>query len=52
MLDIKLIRQDPDLVKTGMKKRNKNMDAQIDEIEIIVSEPEDMSKILDYLVRG
>ena len=32
MLDIKLIRQDPDLVKTGMKKRNKNMDAQIDEI--------------------
>ena len=27
-------------------------DAQIDEIEIIVSEPEDMSMIIDYLVRG
>ena len=27
-------------------------DAQIGEIEIIVSEPEDMSKIIDFLVRG
>lgn len=32
MLDIKLIRTNPDLVKAGMKKRNKNMDEQIDEI--------------------
>lgn len=32
MLDIKLIRTNPDLVKAGMKKRNKDMDAQIDEI--------------------
>ena len=27
-------------------------DAQIGEIEIMVSEPEDMSMIIDYLVRG
>ena len=27
-------------------------DAQIDEIEIVVSEPEDMGLLLDYLVRG
>lgn len=27
-------------------------DAEIDEIEIIVSEPEDMGLLLDYLIRG
>jgi len=32
MLDIKLIRQNPDLVKQAMKSRNKDMDALIDEI--------------------
>ncbi|MBQ4100904.1 MAG: serine--tRNA ligase [Oscillospiraceae bacterium] len=32
MLDIKVIRQNPDLVKDAMKKRNKDMDALIDEI--------------------
>lgn len=32
MLDIKFIRNNPDAVKEGMKKRNKNMDAQVDEI--------------------
>ncbi|HAN43778.1 MAG TPA: serine--tRNA ligase [Ruminococcaceae bacterium] len=32
MLDIKLIRTNPDMVKQAMKNRNKNMDALIDEI--------------------
>ncbi|MEG1448625.1 MAG: serine--tRNA ligase [Oscillospiraceae bacterium] len=32
MLDIKLIRSNPELVKAGMKKRNKDMDSLIDEI--------------------
>ncbi|MBQ4100407.1 MAG: serine--tRNA ligase, partial [Oscillospiraceae bacterium] len=32
MLDIKIIRQNPELVRAGMKKRNKDMDAIIDEI--------------------
>lgn len=32
MLDMKMIRNNPDLVKAGMKQRNKEMDAQIDEL--------------------
>lgn len=32
MLDIKFIRENPDLVKAAMKSRNANMDAEIDEI--------------------
>ena len=32
MLDIKVIRNNPDMVKAAMRSRNKNMDAQIDEI--------------------
>ena len=32
MLDIKLIRENPDLVKRAMKTRNKDMDALVDEI--------------------
>lgn len=32
MLDIKVIRQNPELVKQAMKNRNKNMDEQIDQI--------------------
>lgn len=32
MLDIKFIRENPDLVKAAMKKRNANMDKQIDEV--------------------
>lgn len=32
MLDIKLIRENPDLVKAAMKTRNKDMDAAVDEI--------------------
>ncbi len=32
MLDIRFIRENPDLVKAAMKSRNANMDAEIDEI--------------------
>ena len=32
MLDIKILRNDPDKVKNAVKKRNKNMDTQIDEV--------------------
>ena len=33
MLDIRLIREDPDRVKRAMKTRNKDMDAVVDEIK-------------------
>ena len=32
MLDIKMIRENPDLVKIAMKNRNENLDSEIDEI--------------------
>ena len=32
MLDIKVIRENPDRVKQAMKTRNKDMDAAVDEI--------------------
>lgn len=32
MLDIKVIRENPDKVKTAMKNRNKDMDAQVDRV--------------------
>ena len=32
MLDIKLIRENPEKVKQAMKSRNKDMDAVVDEI--------------------
>ncbi len=32
MLDIKIVRNDPDRVKAAVRKRNKNMDKQIDEV--------------------
>lgn len=43
MLDIKFIRNNPDAVKEGMKKRNKNMDAQVDEILEIDRERREIS---------
>ena len=43
MLDIKFIRSNPDVVKEGMKKRNKNMDAQVDEILEIDRERREIS---------
>ena len=32
MLDIRFIRENPDLVKAAMRKRNANMDTYIDEV--------------------
>ena len=32
MLDIKVIRENPDRVKAAMKTRNKNMDSFVDEV--------------------
>lgn len=32
MLDIKLIRENPEMVKAAMKTRNKDMDAVVDDI--------------------
>lgn len=32
MLDIKLVRSDPDLVKAGIRKRDMDLDAVVDEI--------------------
>ncbi|MBQ7654685.1 MAG: serine--tRNA ligase, partial [Clostridia bacterium] len=32
MLDIKVIRENPEKVKAAMKTRNKNMDALVDEV--------------------
>lgn len=43
MLDIKLIRANPDLIKAGMKKRNKNMDEQIDGIIAIDEKRRELS---------
>ncbi len=43
MLDIKFIRSNPDAVKEGMRKRNKNMDAQVDEILEIDRERREIS---------
>lgn len=43
MLDIKFIRSNSDVVKEGMKKRNKNMDAQVDEILEIDRERREIS---------
>lgn len=43
MLDIKLIRENPDLVKAAMKTRNKDMDALVDEIIEIDSKRRELS---------
>lgn len=49
MLDIKLIRTNPDLVKEAMKKRNKDMDAVIDEIIAIDEKRREISTRNDAL---
>ena len=43
MLDIKVIRTNPDMVKEAMKKRNKDMDAQVDEIIAIDAQRRELS---------
>ena len=49
---IELVTSEGDRLNLKSKLTQMFKDAQIDEIEIIVSEPEDMSMIIDYLVRG
>lgn len=43
MLDIKFIRSNPELVKAGMRKRNKDMDAMVDEILAIDAKRREIS---------
>ena len=49
MLDIKLIRSNPELVKAGMKKRNKDMDSLIDEILEIDEQRREISTKADNM---
>ncbi len=49
MLDIKLIRENPDLVKNAMKTRNKDMDALVDEILEIDARRRELSAKRDQL---
>lgn len=49
MLDIKLIRENPDLVKRAMKTRNKDMDALVDEILAIDARRRELSAKRDQL---
>lgn len=49
MLDIKLIRTNPDYVKAGMKKRNKNLDTMIDEILLIDEKRREISSKADAM---
>ncbi|MBO5360959.1 MAG: serine--tRNA ligase [Clostridia bacterium] len=49
MLDIKIIRENPQLVKDAMKKRNKDMDALVDEVLAIDAERRELTLKLDQL---
>ena len=49
MLDIKLIRENPEKVKAAMKTRNKNMDALVDEILEIDAKRREISSKRDAL---
>jgi len=49
MLDIKLIREKPDLVKAAMKTRNKNMDELVDEIIAIDEKRRELASKRDSL---
>ncbi|MBC8570653.1 serine--tRNA ligase [Zongyangia hominis] len=49
MLDIKLIRTNPDMVKAAMRKRNKDMDAMVDEILAIDERRRQLSSESDNL---
>ena len=52
MLDIRLIREDPDRVKAAMKTRNKDMDAVIDEIIAIDAKRRDDNSGWDVFING
>ena len=49
MLDIRLIREDPDRVKRAMKTRNKDMDAVVDEIIAIDQKRRELASKRDGL---
>ncbi len=49
MLDIKIIRETPQLVKDAMKKRNKDMDALVDEVLAIDVQRRELTVKLDQL---
>ena len=49
MLDIKLIRENPDLVKAAMKSRNKDMDALVDEVLAIDVERRELMQVTDAM---
>ena len=49
MLDIKIIRENPQLVKDAMKKRNKDMDALVDEVLAIDAERRELTVKNDQL---
>jgi len=49
MLDIKLIRENPDMVKAAMKTRNKDMDAVVDEILEIDAKRRELMQVTDAM---
>ncbi len=49
MLDIKLVRSNPDLVKAGMAKRGKNMDKYIDDIIDIDNQRREISREVEAM---
>ena len=49
MLDIKLIRENPDMVKAAMKTRNKDMDATVDEVLEIDAQRRELMQANDAL---
>ena len=49
MLDIKILRENPQLVKDAMKKRNKDMDALVDEVLAIDVQRRELTVKLDQL---
>ena len=49
MLDIKLIREKPEMVKAAMKTRNKDMDAVVDDILDIDAKRRELMKATDAL---
>ncbi len=49
MLDIKVIRENPDMVKAAMKTRNKDMDACVDEVLAIDAQRREISSKTDAL---
>ena len=49
MLDIKLIRENPEMVKAAMKTRNKDMDKEVDEILAIDAQRRELMQITDAM---